>query len=264
MNRPEFDPADDLNRVASIDYNELLAPIVAQRTESPIIRRSTAQDVEAMLEPEWSTDGGELRTIVTAVVDALNQYPRRNSHPGFFGWIAPSGVGTDALSSAMTALYNENVGGYWASPVGVTVENLVLRWLIELTGLPHSSEGVLLSGGSMANTTAMAASLARKYGPELRERGLIACSGGKPPTVLCSRAAHFSIQRAGALLGIGLDNVIAVDVDEQFCMRSDALAAALREYPNTCCVVGTAGTTNTGAIDPLTTIADLCAAHNVW
>jgi glutamate/tyrosine decarboxylase-like PLP-dependent enzyme len=159
---------------------------------------------------------------------------------------------------------NENVGGYWASPIGTTIEKTVIRWLADLMGFPQQSEGVLLSGGSMANMSGIASACAKRFGPGYREQGLAAFSQASKPVVICSQAAHFSIRRAAVMLGIGTDNIVTIDTDDEFRMRVDKLEAALRQHQNIVCVVASAGTTNTGAIDPLEQIANLCAEHDTW
>jgi glutamate/tyrosine decarboxylase-like PLP-dependent enzyme len=164
----------------------------------------------------------------------------------------------------MVAALNENVGGYWASPVGTSVEKTVVRWLADLVGFPQQSLGTFMSGGSLANLCGIASACSKRFGADFRNRGLAAYSRDSTPVILCSGAAHFSIRRAAALLGIGTDNILAVDTDAQFRMRPDALETALKQQDTVICVVASAGTTNTGAIDPLAEIADLCAQQDTW
>ncbi len=262
--RPALDPADDLTATVDIDFDAVLAPLFAQRDRSPIIRPSLESDVRALIDTRRPDAGEPLDGLLAQLERAFDAYPRRNTHPGFFGWVAPSGLPTDPLAHAIVAAINANVGGYWSSPVGTTIEKTVIRWLAELAGFPESSEGVILSGGSMANLCGLAAALARAAGPAFRERGFGAFDTDASPVVICSAAAHFSIQRAAILLGLGSDNVVALETDDAFRLRPDRLEAALAQHPNVVCVVATAGTTNTGAIDPLPEIADLCRRREVW
>ncbi len=262
--RPRLADDDDLTAALDIDIGAALAPLYAQRTESPIIRPSRAIDVAAMLETDWPAGGESMQQLVAQITAATDRYPRRNTHPGFFGWIAPSGLPTDALANAMVSVLNENVGGYWASPVGTTVERCLIGWLAELAGFPPQAEGVLLSGGSMANVSGMAAALTRCFGPEYRVKGIGAYCDPEPPVIVCSAAAHFSVRRAAVMLGIGSGNIIEVDTDETFRMRPDCLQQVLDGPRRVVCVVASAGTTNTGAIDPLPEIAELCAARDTW
>jgi len=262
--RPALASADDLTQATEIDLNAALSPLIEQRSRSPIIRPSTAADVAALIDQSFPRGGESLEHLVEQITNATEQYPRRNTHPGFFGWIAPSGLPSDPLAHAMVSVLNENVGGYWASPVGTTIEKTVIRWLADFIHFPQQSEGVLLSGGSMANMSGITSALAKRFGPGYREQGLAAFSQNAKPVILCSQAAHFSIRRAAVMLGIGTDNIVTIDTDDAFRMRVDKLEAALRQHQNIVCVVASAGTTNTGAIDPLEQIADLCASHDTW
>ncbi len=262
--RPSLASTDDLTQATDIDLNAALAPLIEQRHLAPIIRPSTVADVTALIDESFPQGGDSLEQLVAQISNATERYPRRNTHPGFFGWIAPSGLPSDPLAHAMVSVLNENVGGYWASPVGTTIEKTVIRWLADLVDFPQESEGVFLSGGSMANMSGIASAFAKRFGPEYRAKGLCSFSQESKPVIICSQAAHFSIRRAAVMLGIGTDNIIAIDTDAEFRMRVDILAAAIVKNDNVVCVVATAGTTNTGAIDPLDEIADLCAAHDIW
>ena len=262
--RPSLASTDDLTQIVDIDLNKALSPLIEQRTRSPIIRPSTVAEVTALIDDSFPQGGDSLEHLVAQITNATEQYPRRNTHPGHFGWIAPSGLPSDPLAHAMTSVINANVGGYWASPVGTTIERTVIRWLADLIRFPQQFEGVLLSGGSMANMSGIASACAKRFGPGYREQGLAAFSRDSKPVVICSQAAHFSIRRAAVMLGIGTDNIVTIDTDAEFRMRVDKLEAALRQHQNIVCVVASAGTTNTGAIDPLEQIAELCAKHDTW
>ncbi len=262
--RPSLASTDDLTHAVDIDLNTALLPFIEQRIRSPIIRPSTAAQVSALIDESYPSGDESLEQLVSQIANATDEYPRRNTHPGFFGWIAPSGLPSDPLAHAMVSVLNENVGGYWASPVGTTIERTVVRWLAELAGFPQQAEGVLLSGGSMANMSGIASACAKRFGPDYRAQGLAAHSQTAKPVIICSKAAHFSIRRAAVMLGIGTDNIVTIDIDTEFRMRVDQLEAALEQHQNIVCVVASAGTTTTGAIDPLEQIADLCEQHDTW
>lgn len=262
--RPQLAPADDLTSAAEIDISKAIAPLIEQRYRSPIIRPSKVADVAALIDASFPPGGESLEHLVGQITSAFDQYPRRNTHPGFFGWVAPSGLPSDPLAHAMVSVLNQNLIGYWSSPVGATIEKTVFRWLADLVGFDHQAEGILLSGGSISNMTGLASACAKHFGPEYRTRGLGGFNQVSRPVILCSRAAHFSIRRAAIMLGIGTDNIVAIDTDESFRMRVDHLAETLRQQQNVICVVASAGTTNTGAIDPLEEIAGLCQQHDVW
>jgi glutamate/tyrosine decarboxylase-like PLP-dependent enzyme len=262
--RPTLAAADDLTAAADIDLSSALSSLIGQRFQSPIIRPSRAADVAMLIDQDYPAGGDSLEQLVAQISHATGRYPRRNTHPGFFGWVAPSGLPSDPLAHAMVSVLNENVGGYWSSPVGTTIEKTVIRWLADLVDFPAQAQGVFMSGGSMANMCGIASACAKRFGAEYRSQGLAAFSKESRPVIICSRAAHFSIRRAAIMLGIGTDNIVTIDTDDQFRLRVDALETALGEHDNVICVVASAGTTNTGAIDPLSEIADVCGAHDAW
>ena len=262
--RPALDPADDLTATIDADFDAVLAPLLAQRDRSPIIRPSRESDVRALIDSSRPTDGQPLEPLLDEIELAFDAYPRRNTHPGFFGWVAPSGLPTDPLAHAMVAALNANIIGYSSSPVGTTIEKTVVRWLADLAGFPPTAEGVILGGGSISNLSGIAGALARAAGPAFRKQGIAAFPAGARPVVICSTAAHFSIRRAAILLGLGEDGVVAIDTDDAFRLRPESLDAALATRANVVCVVATAGTTNTGAIDPLEEVAAVCRDRGVW
>ena len=109
------------------------------------------------------------------------------------------------------------------------------------------------------------AALAHKFGPRYREKGLNnMLKPGEQPVVICTGATHFCIQRAAGMLGIGVDNVIPIEGDDAFSMRLDLLKEALDQNSCVVCVVANAGSTTTGAIDPIDDIANLCEERNIW
>src|SRR5690606_22033970 len=132
-------------------------------------------------------------------------------------------------------------------------------------GLGETAGGVLTSGGSLGNLTALAAARQANAGFDAWRQGL---RGAPQLVVLVARTAHYSVSRAAHLLGLGDAGVIDVDVDERLRMKPDALAAALHEAARRkqrpIAVVASAGSTAAGAIDPLDAVADVCARHGVW
>jgi L-2,4-diaminobutyrate decarboxylase len=174
-----------------------------------------------------------------------------------------------AADLAVSAL-NPSLDSWDQSPAATTLETVVLQELATMVGYdPATSAGVLTSGGTESNFLGLM--LARDH--------VLSLAGGQPtelhglppgctPRIFASASAHFSVQRAAALLGLGEHAVVTVPVDDDLRMRPDALARALCEAVDRghtqVAVVATAGTTDTGAIDPLHQIADLAAEHGAW
>lgn len=187
------------------------------------------------------------------------------THPGYFGLMNPTPVPIAVFAEALTAALNQNGGAWHHAPAGTAVEKRVIRWLADLAGLPPESFGVIVNGGSLANLMGLRAALASKF-PQAGTLGLARC--GAVPTVYASEEAHFSNLKNVDLMGLGREQLRLLPADERYRMRVDALARQIQDdrraglHP--LCVIATAGTTSSGAVDPLGEIADLCAAEGVW
>ena len=142
------------------------------------------------------------------------------------------------------------------------VEHQAVRWVAEFVGYP-SADGAFTSGGTISNLTAIAAARERAL-PGSRHRGLTAGH----PAVYCSEEVHYSVTRAVELLGIGSDNLRAIPLDGLRRMRPDLLAATIdadvAAGVTPVAVIATAGTTLTGAVDPIAELADVCEPRDVW
>ncbi|MDH6125574.1 pyridoxal-dependent decarboxylase [Kitasatospora sp. GP82] len=170
-----------------------------------------------------------------------------------------------AADLAVSAL-NPSLDSWDQAPAATVMETALVAELAELVGFhPGQAAGVLTSGGTESNLMGLMLARDRILGREVELDGLPA---GVRPRILASEAAHFSVQRAAALLGLGERAVHAVPVDRELRMDPERLAAALalsaREGARPIAVVATAGTTDTGAIDPLHRIADLAAEYGAW
>ncbi|MGN9842646.1 pyridoxal phosphate-dependent decarboxylase family protein [Nonomuraea sp. H19] len=174
-----------------------------------------------------------------------------------------------AADLAITAL-NPSQDSWDQAPATTALETLVLGELAELVGYPPTAAGVLTSGGTESNLMGLMLArdsvLRRATGRRVERSGLPASP--QQARIFASEAAHFSVRRAAALLGLGEDAVVTVPVDHELRMRPDELARALRECAGLgelpLAVFATAGTTDTGAIDPLGACADLAAEHGAW
>jgi glutamate/tyrosine decarboxylase-like PLP-dependent enzyme len=171
----------------------------------------------------------------------------------------PVGIAAELIATAL----NNNCAG--TSQLAIHVELKVIEWLARLVGLPATAGGLLVSGGSMANLVALAAAREAKA-PGTRRGGLR--HHPKQLAVYASTEAHSCVRRAVELLGLGTDGLRLVPVDAELRMNAAALdamvAADRRAGLEPIAVVGTAGTVNTGVVDPLARIADVARAHGLW
>ena len=188
-----------------------------------------------------------------------------NSHPRFWGWIAGTGTVMGMFAELLGAA-TDAVSGSFSYLSNNYVEIQVLDWCKTLLGFPPTASGLLTSGCSASNLIGLAVARNARAGCDLRRKGMR--SAPQQMTVYCSQEAHSSIQKAVELLGLGSDSLHGVPVNDSLQIDIAALKAAIRNdrkdgfFPF--CVIGVAGTTNTGAIDDLQSLADICSEEGLW
>ena len=206
--------------------------------------------------------GEPIERVLAAVRERILPRAFGNSHPRFFAFINATADPVGIVADYLAATMNSNCWG--GDHAAIHVERQVLRWLAAILGLPEASEGILTSGGSMANFTALATAR-RAMAPGVREDGF---AGTEPLVVYVSDEVHNCVDKAVDLLGIGWKQLRKIPTDERYRIRVDLLKQAIAEDRRAgrkpAIVVGNAGTVNTGAIDPLDELADLCAKERLW
>jgi L-2,4-diaminobutyrate decarboxylase len=185
-------------------------------------------------------------------------------HPRNLGHQVATPLPMAALCDLVAALTNQAMAVYEAGPAATMIERQVIRWLAELIGWSEA-EGVLTSGGAQANLTALLAARQQAAGWNVWQHGAAA---GPPLRILASEHAHYSVARTAGIMGIGVDAVVRITVDEHGRMQLTALAEAHRQAIAAghvvMAVVATAGCTPTGSIDPLVEIGAYCREHRLW
>jgi len=263
MSNSDFDlPPSEIRRLGA-----LATDAVAAHREGlisrPVFGKVGAK--AALFDEPIPEEGEPFEAVLAFAREHILPYPMGNSHPRFYGFINatadPVGILSDYLASAM----NPNCWG--GDHAAIHVEAAVMRWLAEMLGYPATAEGILVSGGSMANFTALAAARRATTPGNVREEGL-AGTGRPRPTVYASDQVHSCVEKAVDLLGMGTNQLRKIPTDEAFRIRMPLLEAAIAEDRKNgflpTIVVGNAGTVNTGAIDPLEDLADLCGRESLW
>ena len=191
-------------------------------------------------------------------------YPLGNIHPRFWGWVIGTGTPFGMLAEMLAAGMNPNLGG--GEHAANYVEAQVLDWCKQMLGFPIEASGLLVSGGSMANLVGLAVARNERAGFPVRERGLH--DGPHQLVMYASSETHNSVQKAVELMGLGREALRVILVNADFQIDLAALERTLFEDKNNglhpFCVVGTAGTVNTGAFDDLEALAQLCQREGLW
>lgn len=191
---------------------------------------------------------------------------RHNGHPRFFGYVASPATPVGAFADLIASALNANVTAWRSSPSATEIERTVVAWLGSLIGYSRSAQGLLTSGGSMANLIAILIAHRSKATGDIAHKGL--WNSGSPMTIYASDQIHMSIPKAADILGLGREQVRLVGSDDRFRLDvgqlrkqiEDDLRKELRPF----CVVASAGTVNTGAVDPLKEVADVAREFNLW
>lgn len=191
-------------------------------------------------------------------------YAVGNAHPGFMGWVHGGGTPVGMLAEMLAAGLNANLGG--RDQIPVEVERQIVRWMAEIFDFPDGASGLFVTGTSMANLIAVLVARATALGDGVRRRGL--AGSGSRLTAYASAGAHSCIAQAMDISGLGSDSLRSIPMDVDFRMDVAALGAAIAEDRRAGLtpffIAGTAGTVDTGAIDPLNAIADLSQQEGLW
>jgi aromatic-L-amino-acid/L-tryptophan decarboxylase len=191
-------------------------------------------------------------------------YPLGNIHPRFWGWVIGTGTPLGILAEMLAAGMNPNAGG--GEHAATYVEIQVLNWCKEMMGFPFQASGLLVSGGSMANLVGLTVARNAKANYDIRRQGLYGSNSRM--TLYGSQEMHSSLQKAVELLGLGSESLRKIEVDSEFRIDQQALRTAITEDRQRgylpICIIGNAGTVNTGAVDDLEALADICQDDNLW
>jgi glutamate/tyrosine decarboxylase-like PLP-dependent enzyme len=256
---------DDALRELSEQSFALVADYFARIAEFPVFPDTTAKQIREQLPDALPIEGERLENLIQDCRTIFNA-SRHNGHPRFYGYIASPSTPIGAYADLIASTLNANVTSWRSAPAATEVERTVVRWLGQMIGYGDDARGLLTSGGSMANLDALHIAHRAQAKDETSRKGL--WQAVAPMTVYASDQVHFSIVKAADVLGIGREQVRLLKSDERFRLDVRALreslvgdiANGLRPF----CIVASAGTTNTGAVDPLNEIAEVAEEFGLW
>jgi glutamate/tyrosine decarboxylase-like PLP-dependent enzyme len=242
------------HRVADI-VAEHLGSIRDERVIGSMSRVELGKDLQRTA----PTEGIDFEDLIATLQRSVFPYHAREPHPGFLAYVPSCPTFPAVLGDWIATGYNF-FAGVWPVAAGPNeIELVVLDWFREWMGMPPGSGGILTTGGSAANLTAVVAA---------RHRATEAGADISSLMVYTSAQAHSSVTRAAWIAGIPRANVITVAIDDDYRMLTNDLertvAADRADGRSPFMVVASAGTTNTGTVDPLHAIADFCLAQKLW
>lgn len=220
---------------------------------------------EAALE-RWPPAGSPMpldEILRRVVAESSHQH-----HPGYVGQQMSAPLPLTALTAFTAALLNNSTAIFQGAPVGTVLEKRVVAWMSSAVGYGDEAGGVLVSGGSLGNLTALLAARQLRLEGDVWLDGIAADGARGRPAILVSSEAHYSVGRAAGIMGLGEAATIPVSVDDDFRMTPDGLEAALAQARTRgrtpFALVGNACSTATGAVDDLGMLADFSREHGLW
>jgi aromatic-L-amino-acid decarboxylase len=241
-----------------VDYRERLA-------EDPVVPQIDYPHLFEQIHHTLPRTATPIEEVLEDVEQTIIPFCTKVGHPRFLAWMNNSSSAAGILGEILNVGLSQVPFMYKGGPAATVLEDIVVQWYGQLFGFPEGHGGTLVSGGMVANLTAL--TVAREiHGDMIMRKGL---QGSHAPlTLYISEQGHSSIERAVGILGLGIDHIRKIPTDSSFKMQVDALrhqldqdiAAGCRPF----CVVAQAGAANTGVIDPLPEVAQICADYHLW
>lgn len=207
---------------------------------------------------EIPKDGRDANEVVEEMMQEIYKYRGDSNHPRFFGFVPGPASSISWLGDIMTSAYNIHAGGSKLAPMVNCIEQKLLKWLCEQIGFGSHSGGVFVSGGSMANITALTAARDCKLNDETLHLGV----------AYISDQTHSSVAKGLRIIGIPNKRIRIIPTHDNFTMNTELLEAEIEKDKASglipFVIIGTAGTTNTGSIDPFQEISRIAKAHDLW
>ncbi|HYN24583.1 MAG TPA: aminotransferase class V-fold PLP-dependent enzyme [Pyrinomonadaceae bacterium] len=231
----------------------------------PVATEATPSDLETIFAEELPENGIGFDEILARFTSDIAAHAMGVPSPRYYGQFNPTplpiGVWADALCSAL----NQNAGAWRNGPTSAMIEARVMRWLCDLFGYGPRSFGTLASGGSEANLIAL------KCARDNAHAGVVhkgVCAAPADLVIYASEQCHYSVVKSADILGLGRDGLRKIPTDDRFHVQTDLLRAEIERDREAgripCCVVGVAGATSTGVIDPLAELATIARENNCW
>ena len=235
---------------------DALAARMADPEAEPVLRRATPAEMRERLGGAPPEQGAGLDAVLARVIEDVLPYQAGTNHPGYFAFIPYFTTWPGALAELIAAAINVSPWAWMESPAATQIELEVIDWFRGWLGMPESTAGLLVSGGSAANLTALLVAREAAGGPS------------EDSVVYVSDQGHSSLARTARAMGLRPHQIRVLPTDDRWRLQPETVIAAVGadrragRVPIALCA--SAGSTSTGAVDPLPELADVCAAEGLW
>jgi glutamate/tyrosine decarboxylase-like PLP-dependent enzyme len=226
--------------------------------------RASREELLGVLRAPLSEEGEEPKRVLDILAGAGDRGAVGSAGPRYFGFVIGGSLPVALAADWITSAWDQNSGIFVTSPVVSVIEEIASEWLLDLFDLPRTASVGFVTGGQMANFTALAAgrdAVLRRAGYHVEEQGM---SGAPEVNVIVSAEAHITIYASLRMLGFGTKKLRLIETDAQGRMRPDALRKAIADVKGPTIVCAQAGNVNTGSVDPLREIATITRERGAW
>ena len=242
----------------------LIADQAARLDSAPVNSGVTPIELQQIFDEPLPINGATVEEILEQFSRNVAAHAQLVPSPNYFGQFNPTPLAIGVWADALCSSLNQNAGAWRNGPTSAMIESQAIRWLCELLGYESKAFGVLASGGSEANLIALKCARDRAQ-PEMMRKGN---RSGSDLTVYTSEQCHFSVEKSLDILGLGRESLRKIETDARFHIQLDGLRTAIKEDVDAgrrpCCIVGVAGTTSTGVIDPLPELFEIARENDCW
>lgn len=259
-------PTDDFRRYG-YEIVDRLADYFERIEDFPVLSQIQPDDVKNALPTSAPEFGESFAAVLDDVDNIILPAVTHWNHPNFHGLFSTSTSSVGVFAEMFAAAFDMKAMLWRTAPASTELEDVVLDWLRQMTGLPDVFEGIIYDTASVSTMHAIAAARERAD-PNSRKLGLTGRSDAPKMRVYVSEHVHSSIDKSVITLGLGLESLRKIETNERFEMLAEKLSDAIEEdiaagfVP--ICVIPTIGTTSTTSIDPVAAVADICEKHGIW
>lgn len=229
-----------------------------EMAQGRVCQEITDVQIENIKNKKIPEEGRPLDEVVHEMMDEIFKYRYKDSHPRYLGFVPGPASSLSWLGDVMTSAYNLHAGSWMSCPAAACVEQNLLAWFCEQAGYTQNPGGIFVSGGSIANMTALIAARDKLLSDDTQHLGI----------AYVSDQTHSSVLKGLRIIGVANGKIRRIPTDASFRMDVNQLRSAVRAdiaagfIPFV--VIASAGTTNTGSIDPMEEISDLCREYGIW